>query len=229
MNSTSGNRENEQETQLLFPDMPDGLKRSIKKGNTILANSSQAIWDAAINDAISFITSPISNISSIEGRLTTIIGCSEKDATAVRNAALSAVHTINDKDGITAHNFVDASIQEGTLADEDADKIRSFYEYALNGKPSIKDMLENDAASDDDSLPTLRSFDISVDLKLKFDRNGISKMLPIATFHIDTESYTQEIWLQISKRQLETLINELNTALDQMKLAESITGTSNKN
>lgn len=71
-------------------------------------------------------------------------------------------------------------------------------------------------------LPSLTDFEAAVDLRPAFDKETkrITFAVPVLIVHIDTDSYGEEIWLQLNKRQLTKTIENLQTALLQMEEAE---------
>jgi hypothetical protein len=73
-----------------------------------------------------------------------------------------------------------------------------------------------------EALPTLTEFEAIVDIRPAFDKEKqhITFVVPVLIMHIDTDSYGAEVRLQINKRQLEKMIEDLKTALQQMNEAE---------
>jgi hypothetical protein len=73
-----------------------------------------------------------------------------------------------------------------------------------------------------EGLPILTEFETTVDIRPAFDKenNTITMAVPVLIMHLDTDKYGAEIWLQINKRQLEKIIDDLKTALHQMNKAE---------
>jgi hypothetical protein len=219
MDDASNNSE-ERRISDFFPGMHLGLKKSIKEGFDVLARLSKVDRSKVLTDAVSSINTPVVNSSADKGNLAIVLGISEKDAASAKNSALSVAMSICNRDGdIDQKFFIDSAIREGVLLKEQSEIAREIFQLVTDQYDLVKSEIDG-PQNMDDVLPLLRLFDITVDMKLKFDQSGISKMYPVAVLHIDTDSYAQEVWLQISKRQIEKIIAELNTVFEQMKMAE---------
>lgn len=71
-----------------------------------------------------------------------------------------------------------------------------------------------------ETLPSLTSFDVSVDLRMAFENDKIREGVPVAIVHIGTDAQP-ELWIQLSRGDLEFLLEKLHEVAKQMDLADS--------
>ena len=69
-------------------------------------------------------------------------------------------------------------------------------------------------------LPSLSSLDVTVDLRLRLRAGKPDIAVPIAIFHVDTDSYNQEVWFQATKADVERMQKQLKEILERMESAE---------
>jgi hypothetical protein len=69
-----------------------------------------------------------------------------------------------------------------------------------------------------ETLPTLVSFDVTVDLRFRFEKNQIKDAIPVALFHLDTDS-KPEIWFQATIGDIEAMSAKLADAKAKMEEA----------
>ena len=71
-------------------------------------------------------------------------------------------------------------------------------------------------------MPSLYSFDVAVDLRVRIEDGKVRTTIPVAIVHLDTDSENQEIWVQLSTSDIDFIIKRLLRAQDDMKIAESL-------
>jgi hypothetical protein len=71
-----------------------------------------------------------------------------------------------------------------------------------------------------ENLPSLTSFDVTVDLRLKIENEEVKDGVPVAIVHIDTDAANRELWLQLTRGDVKTLIDTLTDAQKRMEVAE---------
>lgn len=72
-----------------------------------------------------------------------------------------------------------------------------------------------------ETLPSLVSFELSVDLRLGFSEEKLVESVPVAVVHISTDT-EPEIWLQLSRGDIDTIITKLQKTSKQMEVAETL-------
>jgi hypothetical protein len=130
-----------------------------------------------------------------------IIGLlSESEASAEQFAEAARNKLFNEEDELTAFTIA-------TLACEHRDELKAGIERAqLAGAV----------------LPSLIRFELEVDFRVRVSEGTIKTGVPIAVVHIDTDATAQEMWLQLSRGDVEDMIKKLNDTLESMNVAETL-------
>jgi hypothetical protein len=71
-------------------------------------------------------------------------------------------------------------------------------------------------------LPSLYTFDVAVDLRVRVEKGSVVTSVPVAVLHIDTDADNHEIWLQLTKGDIDNLIRTLTKTLQDMQVAEGL-------
>jgi hypothetical protein len=71
-------------------------------------------------------------------------------------------------------------------------------------------------------LPSLYTFDVAVDVRVRVEDGSVVTSVPVAVLHIDTDAENHEIWLQLTKGDIDNLIRTLTTTLSDMQVAEDL-------
>jgi len=74
-------------------------------------------------------------------------------------------------------------------------------------------------------LPSLFTFDVAVDLRVRIENGKVVTSVPVAVLHIDTDADDHEIWLQLSKGDIDAIIKSLTKCLQDMQVAETLAPT----
>jgi len=74
-------------------------------------------------------------------------------------------------------------------------------------------------------LPSLAVFEVTVDLRIRFEEGKVQEFVPVALAHIDTDADNTELWLQLSRADIMVIIDKLNKCMNEMALAEDILNT----
>ena len=69
-------------------------------------------------------------------------------------------------------------------------------------------------------LPSLDDFELEVDVRLEFEKEQIGLAVPIVLAHIDTDATGQEIWFQMTRMQVEKLLENLKSVSARLEQAE---------
>jgi hypothetical protein len=72
------------------------------------------------------------------------------------------------------------------------------------------------------TLPSFRKLDISVDLRIDFQKDGSPVTLPIAIAYLDTDAAHQKLWFQMTESQVSELIEQLEKVRENLKRAASM-------
>ena len=111
---------------------------------------------------------------------------------------------------------------KGILFSPEQEQIaRSIAVSICEARPGIDGIVER-AQLAGEVLPSLDTFDIVVDVRIRVVDGIVKTFVPVAIVHIDTDVAVQEMFLQMSRGDVETAIRKLTTCLDEMKMAEKL-------
>jgi hypothetical protein len=146
-------------------------------------------------------------------------GLGERDAEQLASA-LSLVIGLISESSATPDEFVVAG--RGRLFDAaDEPVAKSIAISICDRRTEISEVVER-AQLVASVLPSLAAFDIAVDLRLRFVDGTLRSSVPACVVRISTDTNSQEIWLQMSRGDLQDLIAKLTTALGDMDAAAAL-------
>ena len=88
-------------------------------------------------------------------------------------------------------------------------------------RPGIAGIVER-AQLAGEVLPSLYSFDVVVDIRIRVIDGEVKTSVPVAVVHIDTDVSARELFFQLSRGEVEETIRKLTKSLDEMNLAETV-------
>lgn len=144
---------------------------------------------------------------------------SEEDANDLALAMAVMVGVLSAR-GETAQEFVDAAVDRKFLEAAHSAQVLNVANIFISSRSDINEAIERQTLASE-VLPSLQSFDLTIELRLGFENNNIKRIMPIAVVHLDTDTFQQEIWFQLTKFEMKKMIDKLKEGLDQMKLAEA--------
>ena len=98
--------------------------------------------------------------------------------------------------------------------------VRAIADIIIRQRPTLaRAMARHQLAAE--VLPSLAQFELMVDLRIRFNNNAPDEFVSVAVVHIDTDGM-QELWLQLSKSDIATILVKLNKASKEMDLAENL-------
>jgi hypothetical protein len=72
------------------------------------------------------------------------------------------------------------------------------------------------------TLPSFSKLDVSVDVRIDFQKDGTSVTLPVAVAYLDTDAAHQDLWFQMTESQVSSLIEQLEKVRENLKRAASM-------
>jgi hypothetical protein len=66
----------------------------------------------------------------------------------------------------------------------------------------------------------VKTFDVTIDVRLRISDRSVKTGVPVAIVHIDTDAVNRELWLQLTRGDVEDTIKTLSQSLEDMKVAE---------
>jgi len=70
-------------------------------------------------------------------------------------------------------------------------------------------------------LPSLYSLETTIDVRLRVVSGEVKTHVPVLLLHIDTDAPHNELWLQLSRGEVEQIIERLTNCLKEMEVAET--------
>ena len=71
-------------------------------------------------------------------------------------------------------------------------------------------------------LPSLSDFSVTVDLRLQFTNDKVDTFVPVAIVNMDTDGENNRLWCQLSRADIDMILETLQNAANQMDLAEKM-------
>jgi hypothetical protein len=207
----------------LFAGMPAGLKGFMREGFASLAKIPQSKRDELMQVILDSIDS---GTVGTEREAQTKLGVSADDSRALLTAAGLIASTLSRRD-----DSPEALVQElekaGALDAVDRPAVLRFASDVVAERSTVKQAVERSQLAGS-VMPSLMLFESAVDVRLSFDKNRVAFSVPVLMVHIDTDAEGQEMWLQLSRRQVQRVIEDLQEALKQMSSADAWLNKSSK-
>ena len=184
-------------------DIPDDAKAFLRGGFSQIASLKAEQWRSLIDSAI-FSSGPNDlDLETAGGAL----GLISSDAAAVLSAAKLSLGVISFRPEAPG-DFVDIAINTGVLDEANKGAVLAVLDFSLKHKREIKDGLDATALGGE-NLPSLRRFELNVDVRVGFGEAGVDKAVPVVIAHVDTDAQEMELWFQMTPNQLTALIAKL--------------------
>jgi hypothetical protein len=144
-----------------------------------------------------------------------------KDEVASLLSAVSFTLSILPATEFTAEQFADDVIQILEISAEARPAILELGKYAVaNRKAIVEAAGAVELASE--HLPALAYFGTSVDMRLAFEKDQLSAAVPVLLVNIDTDEENESLSFQMTRRQLETVIEDLKKVASHLRTAEDL-------
>jgi len=151
--------------------------------------------------------------------LRSISELSQRDAEKVASTYLLVVGLLTDS-AATPEDF--ALVARGKLFREENERAAlSLAQSICSQRDEISRAVQR-AQLGGAVLPSLRKFEIATDVRLKISDGAVKNGVPVIVAHIDTDADRQELWVQLSQRDVEEIIRKMNECLKDMAIAESV-------
>lgn len=199
-------------------DFPDRAKTSARQGFQIINSLSETDRAKAIELMFSSLERGGGSID-IERLSNEIPRLTRRDAGHVM-AALSFSFAFLTQNEVTPAEFVEAG--RGNLFDAGDELTASaIADIVISRRATLdKAMARNRLASA--VLPSLAQFDVTVDLRIRFENEKPQEFVPVALAHIDTDTDNTEFWFQLSRADINMLLEKLTKCAREMDLSEKL-------
>jgi hypothetical protein len=198
----------------LIADLPDGLLPRIRRGFDVFSRLPDSTRSSAV---LKFLDSFEQSSENLESNwLDQITTIAPNDSNALLTALSVAVGTLSQT-SVSAEEFLVAG--RGKLFDEvQAPIALEIARIIVRERPRLEQTIARRTLSAE-TLPALDRFDVSVDFRFRFGKdNAIVAGVPVAIVHIDTDA-PPELFFQMSRGDVEMVVDKLNIVLKQMAAA----------
>lgn len=134
--------------------------------------------------------------------------------------ALSISFALLTQNAVTPAEFVQAGT--GKIFDSDSDATASsIADVVISRRATLERAMERSRLANV-VLPSLARFEITVDLRIKFEDGKANEFVSVALAHIDTDADNNEFWFQLSRADVTMLLEKLHKCVSEMDLAEEV-------
>lgn len=197
-------------------DIPPEVSNSLKKGFSALSS-------LPIEQRVE-ITDKVISVS-LNGRSTINLRdfvsgypLDLSQARDVMNAVSSVITLLSDTDE-QADVFLDTTKDKIYHAD-DLETVKDLVSSVISKKSQLKRSLDL-ASVASETLPSLKHFLCTVDLRPSFEDDKITDATPVAIIHLSTDT-TQEVWVQLSASDIRFIQGILDSSLKKMQSVENM-------
>jgi hypothetical protein len=120
---------------------------------------------------------------------------------------------------VTVLDFVEATRDQLFAPDQEA-TFRSIVDSICTSREEIRANVDQ-AQLAGAVLPSLETLDIAVDIRIRVSDGAVKTSVPVALLHLGTDS-RQEVWVQLTKGEVQDTINQLSRCLEELNLAETL-------
>ena len=135
-------------------------------------------------------------------------------------SAVTAVVGLLTEIMASADEFVSAA-KGKIFDDDDAEVAQEIAEYVVSQRTELQHSMSRENLANA-VLPSLTRFDIAIDLRFKFKENEIEDKVPVAIVNIGTDAKSQSLWLQLSRNDVQRVIEKLQVAEKRMGAVEAL-------
>ncbi|EIM26012.1 HCaRG protein [Microvirga lotononidis] len=202
------------ETQV--SEIPAGALKAVRRGFAIASSLSPQQREQFYSDLFEALES---GVSFVDLKVVAEAADLTRSQAADLVSAVSSVIGLISETEVTAEEFVE--VARGRLFDEEqTDLVTALARAVTDRRSPLSSSLERNSLANE-TLPSLRAFDVTVDLRPRFAGDQIVDAVAVGLLHVDTDS-EPEIWLQVSRGDIERMRNALDRAQKQMASAEEL-------
>jgi hypothetical protein len=199
----------------IFSDFPAGAKAFLKEGFAILAKLSER----AIEDVSGIVIESIQSGYGVgEVELVTKTGISKEEAKPLL-AVTSLIASMLSSREEGPEDLLRGATDAGILESKHQQAALRFSESVVRNRGLLKQVMELSRLAGG-VLPSLTDFETTVDVRLGFEKARVGVSVPLAIVHLDTDAQGQEVWFQLTKKQVQRIIDDMQTTLRRMEEGE---------
>jgi hypothetical protein len=199
-------------------EIPERAKLAARQGFEVVHGLSDVDRQRAVDEMLTslekgspaFDTEPLSNI---------IPTLTRRDAGRLATA-LSISLALLTQNSVSAGEFVQAA--RGTIFEPASEAAaHAIADLVISQREKLaKAMARNRLANV--VLPSVSDFSVTVDIRLQFTNDKVDAFVPVAIVAMDTDGENNRLWCQLSRADVDMILEKLRNAANQMDLAEKM-------
>lgn len=200
----------------ILSDMPPAPRALIKKGFSVVAKLPESAHSTLLK---SVLASAEQRRPSGDEHLAKDLNIPVSEATAAM-AALAMLSAIAFTSKATSQDVLQATIESGLISDAEKPALLRILPKLAEITPTIGKAVTRERLLNA-VLPSFDDFDAELDIRIG-GKEHAGLAVPVAVAFLDTDSRDQRLWFQLSKDDVEGLIEKLNLLLKRFKEAEEL-------
>lgn len=196
----------------IFSETPPNSREALNRGFSVLSKTGQRYLEI-----LGYVKESFASRRPVkEHEVATKLGISSEESRALLAAAASIALMLSSS-GESAERFADVAIQAAALSIEDRAAAIAFAQTVLDNIHELRQVLLSSQLRNE-VLPSLDTMETTVDVRLIFGKEVSA--VSMAIFHVSTDRYEQELNFQVTKQELQEIIDELNVTMKRLEETE---------
>ena len=196
----------------IFSETPANSREALKRGFSVLSKT-----QAHHREILGYVKESFASMQPLkEHEVASKLGISFDESRALLTAAASIALMLSSS-GETAERFAEVAIQAEALSTDDRTAAIAFAQTVLDDIPELQRVVLRSQARIE-VLPTLEALETTVDVRLIFAPQVTAAAVVI--FHVSTNRYEQELNFQVTKQELQGIIDSLDKTMKRLEETE---------
>ncbi len=202
----------------MLPPIPERAKPFVREGFRILGEFSDAQQDV-LSSASEILTDPLSALREDDLALKLSI---EQEEVRPLVSSLRMITSVLSSSEVTAEELLDFLEKEEVIVDESQkNTVLAVAKEIERNRGALRQGIDKSRLGSE-ILPSLDEFEITVDIRLGFEKEEVTLAVPVALMHLATDVPHEDIWFQMTKSHVERLVEDLQEILLRMNSAEKL-------
>lgn len=196
-------------------NLREGMFPQLRNGYALVGKIQEPLRSEVIDGLIDSVADGgIRQIDDLADRL----GISEDEAGTVLFAVAAVTGALLDIDA-SVEDFLE--VASNFYHPDDQDSVKYVADKVTDKRPTLKNRADQFRLSTR-VIPAFTDINYAIDIRLEFKSKKISQATPVALVNIQTDVSDEKIFMQINEHQVSMLIEELNQALSELRVASQI-------
>jgi hypothetical protein len=203
-------------TKEILSDLPAGAKAIVRNGFSVVAKLPDSVHTVLLKSVLASVGQ---GAPTGEEKLAKDLNISVDEATGAVTALgmLSSLSSAGDEG---PENVLQAMIDSGLISEPDKPALLRMVPKIAQMKPAVGKAFTRQRLTQA-VLPSFEDFRAELDIRVG-GKEDAGLMVPVAVGLLDTDTRSQRLWFQLTKEDVESLIETLNELLKRFKEAEEL-------